>query len=157
MSNGSKSSQPSGRLRWATQRVPGQEEGRKRRSTIMRAFSGKRSAVEKESEGQAGGSGSDRSDDSEATEVDDNSSQRRIFVNQPLPPDALDEDGSPSQYFSRNKIRTAKYTPLMFIPKNLWLQFHNVANVYFLFVTILAVWPSSSIYPSLCVCDTDTI
>lgn len=65
--------------------------------------------------------------------------QRRIFVNEPLPPDCLDEDGSPSQWFSRNKIRTAKYTPLIFIPKNLWLQFHNVANVYFLFVTILAV------------------
>ncbi|RPB27513.1 phospholipid-translocating P-type ATPase [Terfezia boudieri ATCC MYA-4762] len=107
----------------------------------MRAFSNRRNAVEKEGEGQAGGSGSDRSDDSEATEVDDDSSHRRIFVNQPLPPDALDEDGSPSQSFSRNKIRTAKYTPLMFIPKNLWLQFHNVANVYFLFVTILAIFP----------------
>ena len=113
----------------------------------MRAFSKRRNAVEKEGEGQAGGSGSgsDRSDDSEATEVDDDSTQRRIFVNQPLPPDALDEDDSPSQSFSRNKIRTAKYTPLMFIPKNLWLQFHNVANVYFLFVTILAVWPGQSI------------
>lgn len=64
---------------------------------------------------------------------------RRVFVNTPLAPELLDEDGSPVQQFSRNKIRTAKYTPLIFIPKNLWLQFHNIANVYFLFVTILAV------------------
>lgn len=139
MSNGSKSNQLSGRSRWATQRVPGQEEAHKKRNTIMRAFSKRRNAAEKDAEVQAGG-GSDQSDDSETTEVDDGkSSQRRIFVNQPLPPDALDEDGSPEQSFSRNKIRTAKYTPLIFIPKNLWLQFHNVANIYFLFVTILAV------------------
>jgi hypothetical protein len=65
--------------------------------------------------------------------------QRRVFVNLPLPDELLDEDGLPKQHFSRNKIRTAKYTPLIFIPKNLWLQFHNIANIYFLFVTILAV------------------
>lgn len=72
------------------------------------------------------------SDDGELT-------QRKVFVNLPLDKELLDEDGSPIQQFSRNKIRTAKYTPLIFIPKNLWLQFHNIANVYFLFVTILAV------------------
>lgn len=138
MLNGSKSKQQSSRLRWATQRVPGQEEAHSKRNTIMRAFSKRRNA-EKEVDGPAGGSQSDHSEDSETTEIDDASNQRRIFVNQPLPVDALDEDGSPSQSFSRNKIRTAKYTPLMFVPKNLWLQFHNVANIYFLFVTILAV------------------
>ncbi|KAI5810829.1 hypothetical protein BZA77DRAFT_254260 [Pyronema omphalodes] len=68
-------------------------------------------------------------------------SQRRVFVNLPLPEELLDEDGLPKQHFSRNKIRTAKYTPLIFIPKNLWLQFHNIANIYFLFVTILAIFP----------------
>ncbi|RPB14763.1 phospholipid-translocating P-type ATPase [Morchella conica CCBAS932] len=72
---------------------------------------------------------------------DEEDTQRRIFVNMPLPPECIDEDGSPKQWFSRNKIRTAKYTPLIFVPKNLWLQFHNVANVYFLFVTILAIFP----------------
>ena len=65
--------------------------------------------------------------------------QRKVFVNLPLDKELLDEDGAPLQQFSRNKIRTAKYTPLIFVPKNLFLQFHNVANVYFLFVTILAV------------------
>src|SRR5947209_11163772 len=65
--------------------------------------------------------------------------QRTVYVNLPLPPDALDEDGNPVAQYARNKIRTAKYTPLSFLPKNLWLQFHNVANIYFLFVVILAV------------------
>ena len=67
------------------------------------------------------------------------SSRRRIFFNIPLPDDAKDEDERPLTIFERNKIRTAKYTPLSFIPKNLWFQFHNVANIYFLFVVILAV------------------
>lgn len=64
---------------------------------------------------------------------------RKLYFNIPLPPDAVDEEGHPSQHFRRNKIRTAKYTPISFIPKNLMFQFQNVANVYFLFLIILAV------------------
>jgi phospholipid-translocating ATPase len=64
---------------------------------------------------------------------------RAIFFNQPLPPDMLDDNGHPSVHYKRNKIRTAKYTPLSFIPKNLWFQFHNIANVYFLILIVLAV------------------
>lgn len=45
--------------------------------------------------------------------------------------------------YPRNKIRTAKYTPLTFIPKNIWFQFHNIANIYFLFIIILGVRPRS--------------
>ncbi|KAH0563041.1 hypothetical protein GP486_002387 [Trichoglossum hirsutum] len=67
--------------------------------------------------------------------------QRRIFFNIPLPHDAEDEYGHPIQDFGKNKIRTAKYTPLSFVPKNLWFQFHNIANIYFLFVIILAIFP----------------
>lgn len=102
----------------------------------MRALSMKRSPEKNEA-----GLGQNFGDMGPGPEVaeDEELTQRRIFVNLPLPPECVDEDGSPKQYFSRNKIRTAKYTPLIFIPKNLWLQFHNVANVYFLFVTILAV------------------
>ncbi|KAK6537759.1 hypothetical protein TWF694_010670 [Orbilia ellipsospora] len=74
-------------------------------------------------------------------EGEDASSKRNIFINQPLPPEEQDEDGKPLSQFARNKIRTAKYTPLSFIPKNLWLQFHNVANIYFLFITILQIFP----------------
>ena len=128
--------------RWATQRVPTEDAGNKR-NAIRRAISKRRNTAEKGQDGDAG-HGSEQSDDSESTEVDEGSSQRSVFVNQPLPPQAIDEDGSPLQSFSRKKIRTAKYTPLIFVPKNLWLQFHNVANVYFLFVTILAVRSSPS-------------
>lgn len=106
----------------------------------MRALSMSRRSPEKveADNSKTGGSlGGQTNPESEGSE--EGSTQRRIFVNEPLPPECLDEDGSPSQWFSRNKIRTAKYTPLIFVPKNLWLQFHNVANVYFLFVTILAV------------------
>lgn len=57
----------------------------------------------------------------------------------PLPQTERDEEGQPLAHYARNKIRTAKYTPLSFIPKNLWFQFHNIANVYFLFIIILGV------------------
>ncbi|KAJ2950400.1 hypothetical protein O0L34_g8644 [Tuta absoluta] len=36
-----------------------------------------------------------------------------------------------------NKIRTTKYTFLSFIPKNLFEQFHRIANVYFIFIVLL--------------------
>ncbi|KAH6697629.1 phospholipid-transporting ATPase [Plectosphaerella plurivora] len=66
---------------------------------------------------------------------------RKVFFGLPLPTDLLDEDGKPLQRFARNKIRTAKYTPLSFLPKNLWFQFHNLANIFFLFVVILVFFP----------------
>ncbi|KAJ6260842.1 Phospholipid-transporting ATPase DNF1 [Drechslerella dactyloides] len=65
---------------------------------------------------------------------------RNIYVNVPLPENEADEEGKPLAQYARNKIRTAKYTPLSFVPKNLWLQFHNVANIYFLFITILQIF-----------------
>lgn len=80
--------------------------------------------------------GGDNDDDGESEDEEDAS--RMLFFNMPLP-DELLEDGDPIHTFPRNKIRTAKYTPLSFIPKNLWFQFHNVANIFFLFVVILVV------------------
>lgn len=65
---------------------------------------------------------------------------RRIFFNTPLPRDARDAQGNPLVAYPRNKIRTAKYTPLSFVPKNLWFQFHNIANIYFLFIIILGAF-----------------
>ncbi|KTW27436.1 hypothetical protein T552_02414 [Pneumocystis carinii B80] len=62
---------------------------------------------------------------------------RRIFVNLSLTEDMQDEYGLPRESYPRNKIRTAKYTPLSFIPKNLFYQFHNVANIYFFIIVIL--------------------
>lgn len=62
---------------------------------------------------------------------------RTIYFNLPLPQDMLDEEGNPSTIYSRNKIRTTKYSPITFIPMNLLLQFRNFANIYFLILIIL--------------------
>lgn len=78
---------------------------------------------------------------------------RTIYFNNPLPANLLDDQGHPLVHFRRNKIRTAKYTPLSFVPKNLWYQFHNIANVYFLFLIILAV----SLHYLYQVCFADTV
>ncbi|KAK3096328.1 phospholipid transporting ATPase, partial [Teratosphaeriaceae sp. CCFEE 6253] len=64
---------------------------------------------------------------------------RSIYFNIPLPDSQKDEEGRPLQHFKRNKVRTAKYTPLSFVPKNLWFQFHNIANIFFLAIIILNV------------------
>ena len=87
----------------------------------------------------------------ERAEPDNGEGPRKVFFNIPLPPNMIDEEGQPLNHYRRNKIRTAKYTPISFIPKNLWFQFHNIANVYFLFLIILAVstLPSSH----FCVAD----
>ena len=41
--------------------------------------------------------------------------------------------------FADNRVKTSKYTLLSFIPVNLWEQFHRVANVYFLVISVLQV------------------
>ncbi|KAF4663344.1 hypothetical protein FOL46_004812 [Perkinsus olseni] len=43
-----------------------------------------------------------------------------------------------------NFIRTSKYTPLTFLPLNLWYQFHLFANIYFLVAAALQCIPSIS-------------
>ncbi|XP_062463592.1 phospholipid-transporting ATPase VD isoform X2 [Pezoporus occidentalis] len=42
-----------------------------------------------------------------------------------------------SKLYMSNKIRTTKYTLLNFLPRNLFEQFHRVANLYFLFLVVL--------------------
>ncbi|XP_069057774.1 phospholipid-transporting ATPase VD isoform X2 [Pleurodeles waltl] len=42
-----------------------------------------------------------------------------------------------SKAYKNNRIRTTKYTLLNFIPRNLFEQFHRVANLYFLFLVVL--------------------
>ena len=137
-------SNPIKRIRWATQRVTGAGGQRKRHSIIDRFHHKKSNSNEKKREsGQSGDTPPLGGIQEEADESTENSyhedARRRIFFNIPLPDDAKDEEGHPKAQFARNKIRTAKYTPLSFIPKNLWFQFHNIANVYFLFVIVLAV------------------
>lgn len=132
-------SNPIKRIRWATQRVTGSPARKKRHSLLSRLHK-KTGSLEKKGEftdpnTEGIQETTDTSEDGD--EPEDN--RRRIFFNVELPDDAIDEEGHPLENFGRNKIRTAKYTPLSFVPKNLWFQFHNVANVYFLFVIILGV------------------
>lgn len=135
---------PVKRLRWATQRVTG-AQGRKKRQSIFRRLSGRR-APDDDSKRESGTTDLDsvvgedgNHNPAAAAAAEQSGPGRRIFFNQPLPDDARDEEGYPLAQFVRNKIRTAKYTPLSFVPKNIWFQFHNIANIYFLFIIILSV------------------
>lgn len=131
-------SNPIKRIRWATQRVTG-PNARRKRGSLLNRFHKKTGSLEKTKDSDvAHGDGIHEAAESEAGDGPEDT-MRRIFFNIPLPEDAKDDEGHPLANFGRNKIRTAKYTPLSFLPKNLWFQFHNIANVYFLFVIILGV------------------
>ncbi|WAQ91106.1 hypothetical protein PtA15_13A507 [Puccinia triticina] len=67
--------------------------------------------------------------------------RRSIYVNLVLPTLQLDKYGDPIARYVRNKVRTTKYTLITFFPKNMWEQFRNVANVYFLVLIIFQVFP----------------
>ncbi|RUS13501.1 hypothetical protein BC938DRAFT_477820, partial [Jimgerdemannia flammicorona] len=67
--------------------------------------------------------------------------RRRVYVNQEIPTAELDEYGQPLVRYTSNKIQTAKYTVFSFLPKNLFEQFRGVANLYFLFLVILQMFP----------------
>ena len=128
-------SKPVKRMRWATQRVPGQGGMRKRLSILNR---------QKNTAPTDGLNTAKFSPYAEGISADDpnatvQSQGRTIFVNVPLPEQEKDENGHIKQQYGRNKIRTAKYTPLSFLPKNLYFQFHNIANIYFFFIIILSV------------------
>ena len=131
---------PVKRIRWATQRVTGANERKKRHGIMERLHRRTASGENKRESADAPQFAEEVHDGAVPEEPEDvEAAQRRIFFNIPLPDDAKDEEGRPLTKFSRNKIRTAKYTPLSFVPKNLWFQFHQVANIYFLFLIILGV------------------
>lgn len=136
---------PVKRLRWATHRAAG-AKGSKKRASILRRLSSRHRADHDYTKRDSGGTdlGLDsptRGGSDAGVPVDQAPGPgRRIFFNQALPDDARDEEGLPVTQFVRNKIRTAKYTPLSFVPKNLWFQFHNIANIYFLFIIILSIF-----------------
>ncbi|CUM66175.1 uncharacterized protein PRCAT00003833001 [Priceomyces carsonii] len=69
-----------------------------------------------------------------------NKNPRFVFVNYELPEDLKNHYGGPLITLPRNKIRTTKYTPVSFLPKNILFQFTNVANSYFLLVVILGAF-----------------
>lgn len=134
----SERSNPVKRIRWATQRVTGKKGINKRRSIFNRHAA--RASTGSEKKRQSDGTEPDVSHPQEEAASEEGAAQgRTIYFNIPLPASMRDEEGHPLQHYQRNKIRTARYTPLSFVPKNLWFQFHNIANVYFLFVIILSV------------------
>ncbi|KAK4548116.1 hypothetical protein LTR36_009985 [Oleoguttula mirabilis] len=138
---GGERTNPVKRIRWATQRVTG-KKGVQKRKSIFNRNAARRSGDDKKRESNGTDAdfvkaGQDDADADAAAEAASGAPGRTIYFNIPLPDSARDEDGRPLQHFKRNKIRTAKYTPISFVPKNLWFQFHNIANVYFLFIIIL--------------------
>ena len=129
---------PVKRIRWATQRVTGKKGVQKRKSIFAR-HSARRGVDEKKRESSSTETGLVKDESHEGESTESRPVGRTIYFNIPLPDSARDDVGRPLQTFNRNKIRTAKYTPISFVPKNLWFQFHNIANVYFLFIIILCV------------------
>ncbi|KAL9031463.1 MAG: hypothetical protein Q9196_000524 [Gyalolechia fulgens] len=135
-------SNPIKRIRWATQRVTGTNERHVRQSILDRFQHRKAGSLEKKRQSGETPHLDGIQEESESSEADDTHETRGrcIYFNIPLPDSAKDSDGHPAAHYERNKIRTAKYTPLSFVPKNLWFQFHNIANIYFLFVILLGIY-----------------
>ncbi|KAK4773082.1 hypothetical protein SAY87_028101 [Trapa incisa] len=64
---------------------------------------------------------------------------RKIYVNDPRMTNEKYE-------FSGNEIRTSKYTIITFLPKNLFIQFHRVAYLYFLAIAALNQLPPLAVF-----------
>mgnify|MGYP001028202247 CR=1 FL=1 len=62
-----------------------------------------------------------------------------------FPPPLPSED---TDIFCSNKVVTAKYNVLTFLPKNLFEQFRRVANFYFLIMLILQLIPELRAWPA---------
>ncbi|XP_071773020.2 phospholipid-transporting ATPase VB isoform X2 [Centroberyx gerrardi] len=58
-----------------------------------------------------------------------------------LPYEGLEKKKQPNRYFPGNAIKTTKYSLLLFIPMNLFEQFHRLANIYFVGLAILNFVP----------------
>ncbi|XP_072294948.1 phospholipid-transporting ATPase VB [Eucyclogobius newberryi] len=58
-----------------------------------------------------------------------------------LPYEGLDKWKQPNRHFPGNGIKTTKYTALLFLPMNLFEQFHRLANLYFVGLAILNFVP----------------
>lgn len=152
-SGGENVSKPVKRMRWATIRKPGESGVNKRRSLLSRVPKVHLSTYEEKQQPDGKDNHGKLSEDSPMGEVQDSgeSQSRNIYMNVPLPESQKTPEGYNKEQFVRNKIRTAKYTPLSFIPKNLYFQFHNIANIYFAFIIILCV--SNSCYSTIFLAD----
>ena len=65
---------------------------------------------------------------------------RTVYPNHLVPP-RTSAKAHPNGLLVNNRIRTTKYTFLSFLPKNLFEQFHRVANLYFIFIILLNWFP----------------
>ncbi|KAJ2744268.1 phospholipid transporting ATPase [Coemansia sp. BCRC 34301] len=65
--------------------------------------------------------------------------RRTVYVNIEQPASAADGH---VRHYPANQIRTAKYTVVSFVPKNLFEQFRRAANMYFLFLLVLQFVPA---------------
>ncbi|XP_028774720.1 phospholipid-transporting ATPase 1 isoform X1 [Neltuma alba] len=68
---------------------------------------------------------------------DDNS--RSIYINDP-------KKTNDKYEFTGNEIRTSRYTIITFLPKNLFIQFHRVAYLYFLAIAALNQLPPLAVF-----------
>uniref|UniRef100_A0A3Q2P9C5 Phospholipid-transporting ATPase n=1 Tax=Fundulus heteroclitus TaxID=8078 RepID=A0A3Q2P9C5_FUNHE len=64
---------------------------------------------------------------------------RKLVSN--LPYEGLEKGKQPNRFFPSNAVKTTKYSPLLFLPKNLYEQFHRLANLYFVGLAILNFIP----------------
>lgn len=116
-------SNPTKRIRWATRRTPG-KKGQKKRESILAKLGHRRTPsrgsrdsmgstikgkIPEDPEAEAGQTGGD---DEHADDNEQWGPARQVYFNIPLPAEARDEEGKPLVHYARNKIRTAKYTPL---------------------------------------------
>lgn len=77
---------------------------------------------------------------------------RSVYVNEPLPSSAFDKKGKPHRnwQFATNQLLTARYTVWNFFFKNLWEQYHRVANMFFTLIVVLQFFPKfATISPGL--------
>uniref|UniRef100_G3U188 ATPase phospholipid transporting 10A (putative) n=1 Tax=Loxodonta africana TaxID=9785 RepID=G3U188_LOXAF len=69
----------------------------------------------------------------------------RVVRSNLLPPSAEEPAAGAakgSRHLADNRLKTTKYTLLSFLPKNLFEQFHRLANVYFVFIALLNFVPA---------------
>ncbi|KAH7677671.1 P-type ATPase subfamily IV protein [Dioscorea alata] len=64
---------------------------------------------------------------------------RLVYINDP-------KKSNDKYEFTGNEIRTSKYTVITFLPKNLFIQFHRVAYVYFLVIAALNQLPPLAVF-----------
>lgn len=72
-------------------------------------------------------------------------SKTRLVRSSLLLPEA-EAEKSKRTVLASNRLKTTRYTVLSFLPKNLFEQFHRLANVYFVFIALLNFLPAVSAF-----------